>query len=78
MKLPIVLASLILVGCAGKVTSSTPRSVIIDAGNNITGATSADAQRMADAECAKHGRFAKMTGRPDRYNSNDYVFECIQ
>lgn len=77
MKFPVFLIACLLTGCAAKVVSSTPRSVIISAGDKFVGATSAEAQSMADAECKKHGRFAKMTGRPD-YTSNDYVFECVQ
>lgn len=70
------LAAALLSGCAATVTSSTPRSVIVDAGRppNLNGAS---AQRLADAECAKHSRFARMSGRPNP-GSNDYVFDCVE
>ena len=65
-----------LSGCAAQVTSSTPRSVIVNAGKPPTNA--ATAQALADAECKKHGRFASMKGRPSYGESNDYVFDCVQ
>jgi hypothetical protein len=75
------LAALALAGCAAQVTSATPRGVIIDAGARLrpglAGISSAEAQRMADAECGKHGRFASMKARPDP-TSNEYVFDCVQ
>ena len=70
------IAVLALVGCAAQVTSSTPRSVIVNAGKPPTSA--ATAQAMADAECKKHGRYASMKGRPVYGESNDYVFDCVQ
>jgi hypothetical protein len=63
-------------GCAAQVTSSTPRSVIVNAGKPPTSA--ATAQGLADAECKKHGRYASMKGRPEYGGSNDYVFDCVQ
>ena len=75
MRLAITVAVLAIVsGCAAQVTSSTPRSVIINAGKPPTSAGTA--QAMADAECKKHGRYASMKGRPDD-TSNDYVFDCV-
>jgi hypothetical protein len=65
-----------LFGCAAQVTSSTPRSVIVNAGKPPTSA--ATAQTMADAECKKNGRYASMKGRPVYGESNDYVFDCVQ
>lgn len=68
--------ALAVCGCAAQVTSSTPRSVIVNAGKPPTSAASA--QTMADAECSKHGRYASMKARPVYAGSNDYVFDCVQ
>ena len=73
-------ACLTLTGCAAQVVSSNSRSVVVDAGKRalpIPSSRTPDAQRLADAECAKHGRVAKMVGRPDD-RSNEYVFDCVQ
>jgi hypothetical protein len=43
-------------GCAAKLVSTSPRSVVISAGD----ARVQEAQNMADAECAKHGRYARL------------------
>ena len=72
------LAAILLVGCAAKVVSSNPRSVVVDAGGPPPARDSSSAQRLADAECSKHGRFAKMIGRPQYGVSNEYVFDCVQ
>lgn len=65
-----------LAGCASQVVSSNARSVVVDAGRPPN-RSSAEAQRMADAECAKHKRVAQMTGRPVYGVSNEYVFACV-
>lgn len=36
-----------------------------------------EAQRLADAECAKYKRYAKMTIKADYWDRN-YSFECIE
>lgn len=75
--LPALCCAGLLAGCAASVISSNPRSVVVDAGKPpLASRSSADAQRLADAECAKHGRLARMTGRPEPYR-NEYVFDCI-
>ena len=35
-----------------------------------------EAQKLADAECAKHKRYAKMTIKADYWERN-YTFECV-
>lgn len=68
----LVAAAAIVSGCAAKVVSSSQRSVMIDAKS-----WSADkVQQMADAECAKHGRVARMVSLP-RYSTNEYLFDCV-
>lgn len=67
---------LLLTGCAAQVVSSSPRTVVIDAGVPPKW-KSADAQRLADAECAKHRRYARMVGRPNE-DTREFVFDCIE
>lgn len=64
--------AVLLAGCAAKVVSSSPRSVIISAGD----ARVQEAQDMADKECAKNGRFAKITARPSP-TSDQFLFDCV-
>lgn len=64
---------LLLAGCAAKVISSSPRSVVITAPD----AAVAESQSMADAECRKHGRFARLVRSPSP-TSNQFVFDCVQ
>lgn len=72
----LALAALLLSGCASQVVSANARSVVVDAGRPPN-RNSAEAQRMADAECAKFKRIAQMTGRPVYGESNEYVFACV-
>lgn len=67
------MATLILTGCATKVVSSNPRSVVVESQAMNAG----KAQGEADAECAKHGLYAKMTSKADYWDRN-YVFECVE
>jgi hypothetical protein len=72
--LPLVLA---LAACATpQLASSNPRQVVID--NPIGRPDTAQAQRIADAECAKHGRFARMVAWPIQGVSRQWVFDCVQ
>jgi hypothetical protein len=74
MKLPglIALIFCILTGCATSVVSSNPRNVVVESQSMNAKA----AQELADAECAKHKRYAKMTLKADYWERN-YTFECI-
>lgn len=62
-------ATLVLVGCGASIQNSNPRSVTIHA----VGPKSA--QPLADAECAKHGRYARLAGSPSDFN---YLFHCVE
>lgn len=75
MKTALALSALLLGGCAASVTSSTPRSVVINAGLIDPGLPAA--QAMADAQCKQHGRFALVRARPSP-SSTEYVFGCIE
>lgn len=72
----LVPATLSLVGCvAALVTNSTPRQVIIDPGTPRIKLE--QAQTMADSECARHKRYAKLQLMPVELVSRHYVFDCV-
>jgi hypothetical protein len=62
-----------MVGCATSVISSNPRGVIVESQMLDAG----EAQRLADAECAKHERFARMVIKGDYWERN-YTFDCVK
>lgn len=68
-----VAALVALSGCAAKVVSSSARTVVISAGD----ARVQEAQSLADKECARHSRHARMIARPNP-NSDQFVFDCVQ
>lgn len=73
MKLALLLVCAVLAGCiSAKVLSSSPRSVVVRAGD----LDYAVAQKLADAECSKHRRFAQMAARPGPYTA-EFVFDCV-
>jgi hypothetical protein len=59
-----------LSGCAAQVMSATDRSVVVKARIQDV----ADAQQLAEAECAKSGRKARLSGK---LTQNQYVFDCV-
>lgn len=72
MKTTIALTTILLAGCAAQVVSSTPRTVIVKAGDlDVAGAS-----KLGEAECSKYGRHARLSGRmPD---TMQWVFDCVQ
>ena len=67
-----IMAGLILSGCAAKVITSSPRSVVIES----QGMDTAESQTLADKECAKYQKHAKMTARPTYWlRELDYRWE---
>ena len=60
-------------GCAAKVVSSGPRSVVVSGSDDKV----ADAQKLADKECQKHGRFAQLRREPTQ-SSDRFLFDCVQ
>jgi hypothetical protein len=62
---------LLVAGCGAalqtKVTSSSPRTVSVQSFDGM-----ADAQKFADAECAKYGRFGRWVK-----GDLDYIFDCV-
>lgn len=64
-----------VVACAmqPKVISSNSRTVVV----RTPASAMSEGQRLADAECAKEKRTARLHGRMDPY-SPDLIFDCVQ
>lgn len=71
---PALLASACLASCAASVVSSNPRSVTIKARTTM----SAEAQALADAECAKSHRYAVLSIPPGGEQPMNYVYACVE
>jgi uncharacterized lipoprotein YajG len=71
MKLLTLIAAVALAGCAAQpsVQSSTPRSVA------VTSRQAGDAQVVAQVECQKYGRHARLSG-PGSLNT--WFFDCVE
>ena len=69
MKTAVLIAVLLLTGCAS-VVSSSDRTVVIQAG----AAMSAKAQELADVECNKRNLHARLSMKP---SPNQFVFDCV-
>ena len=69
----IVLLGVTVSGCGTSVISSTPRQVIVE--SQMMDAQ--EAQRLANIECAKNSRYAKMTLEAEYWEWN-YTFECVE
>lgn len=62
----------LLSACAAKVVQSTPRTVMISAGS----ADPSGALVLGQAECAKHGRSARLNTQPN--DNRLWVFDCVE
>lgn len=71
----VLIALMLLSGCAAQVTSSTGRTVVVKAAKPDTGVDKALA--LANAECAKMGLSARVQIIPTP-NSDQYIFECVK
>lgn len=69
----IAFACCALTGCAAKVVSSSPRTVVIAAPD----AAVAEAQTLADAECRKYDRPHARLLRSPSPTSNQFVYDCV-
>ena len=74
MRTLIIGFTVLLTGCAAQVLSSNPRSVTVQAGQLKI----VEAQALADGECAKHKRYARLLIRPTDYTPNHWVFDCVE
>ena len=59
-------------GCAAKVIDSNERMVMVNAGS----ADPTGAMKLAQAECQKHGRHARLNSKP--YDDRQWVFDCVR
>ena len=69
-----LIAAVGLAGCSALVTSTGPRSVTVDA----SPMQAQDALDLAEKECAKHGRHAKINARPGLGNPRQWAFDCVE
>lgn len=78
MRLLFTLSMLLLLGgCATpQLSASSPRQVVLT--NPMGPPDTPQAQRIADAECAKHKRYARMTAWPIAGVSRHWVFDCVE
>lgn len=74
MRYAALLVVAMLAGCAAAVTSTSPRSVTVNARMQ----DAQEAQDLATAECAKHGRHARLSARPGFGNPRQWAFDCVQ
>jgi len=69
MKKLLLILTVTLAGCAGSVLNSTPRSTIIHA------PSASKAMALAEGECGKHGRHARLVGQVQRF---EFTFDCVE
>jgi len=67
-----IIAGFALSGCAAKVITSSPRSVVVES----QGMDTAESQALADKECAKYQKHARITARPT-YWLREFMFDCV-
>lgn len=67
-----LVVALTLAGCAAKVVSSSERSVVVNAHPRDV----AEAQSLADQQCLKHGRKARLLRLPQ--GDRSFLFDCEQ
>jgi hypothetical protein len=69
----IMVGFLVILGCETAVISANPRQVIVKSST----ADTQESQRLAEAECGKHERYAKMALKPTNTDPN-YTFDCVE
>ena len=63
-----------MAGCGPSIRTASPNHVIVESYQM----NDEKAQRVADAECAKYRRRARVTLKPTaREDERDYIFACI-
>lgn len=70
----LTIACTVFSGCAIKpqVISSSPRTVVVKAGDLYV----QESQNLADTECRKHSRFARLLDKPSP-TSDQFVYDCV-
>ena len=71
MKYSLLLLCVLMSGCAAKLLSADDKKVVVQS----TPREMVSAQDLADAECAKRGNRARLTGK---ISSDQYVYDCIR
>ena len=69
----LVVGVLIFLGCETAVISANPRQVIVK--SSMLDAK--ESQRLAEAECGKHERYARMALKATNTDPN-YTFDCVE
>ena len=68
-----IVACLMLLGCETAVISANPRQVIVKSSE----LDAKESQRLAEAECGKHQRYARMSLKATNIDPN-YTFDCVE
>ena len=69
----IIVGFLVLLGCETTVISANPRQVIVKSSE----LDAKESQRLAEAECGKHLRYARMSRKATNIDPN-YTFDCVE
>ena len=69
----VIIVGFLLLGCETTVISANPRQVIVKSSMMDT----KESQRLAEAECGKHERYARMALKATNTDPN-YTFDCVQ
>ena len=69
----VIMVGFLLLGCETTVISANPRQVIVKSSMNDV----KESQRLAEAECGKHERYARMALKATNTDPN-YTFDCVQ
>lgn len=69
----LILVVLAATGCAARVVSTSPRTVMV----NAAPIQAQEAQDLATTECQKHGLNARMSARPGPGNPRQWAFDCV-
>ena len=69
----VIVGCLMLLGCETTVISANPRQVIVKSSE----LDAKESQRLAEAECGKHQRYARMSLKATNIDPN-YTFDCVE
>jgi hypothetical protein len=69
----VIVGCLMLLGCETTVISANPRQVIVKSSE----LDARESQRLAEAECGKHQRYARMSLKATNIDPN-YTFDCVE
>ena len=69
----VIVGCLMLLGCETTVISANPRQVIVKSSE----LDAKESQRLAETECGKHQRYARMSLKATNIEPN-YTFDCVE